>query len=233
MNPAQSSIHEQLHALADGQLDHAQSRRVLALVESDPVLQKALCDIQRVKHLVQLAYPLPVVPPQQRLRYSEFMWQRAAVYVLALGLAFTAGAAGSQYFSQRPQAEGIALENAPVHNNRFVVFLDSHESAKLEKALNKAEKLATQVADSGGSVYVVTSAEGLDLLRLGITQYEGRIFQMSQAYPHLRFVACSNTLYAYAQRDELVDLVEGAEITPSAVEFVVQHLRQGWRYIAI
>lgn len=233
MNPAQSSIHEQLHALADGQLDHAQSRRILALVESDPALQKALCDIQRVKHLVKSAYPLPALPQHTRSRYVGFAWQRAAIYVLAIGLAFTAGAAGSHYLPKWSFAEGVALDTASVHDNRFIVFLDSREPAKLEKALNKAEKLATQVEASDGSVYVVTSAEGLDLLRLGTTQYEGRIFQMSQEYPHLRFVACSNTLYAYKQRDELVDLVEGTEVTPSAVEFVVQHLREGWRYIAI
>ena len=127
----------------------------------------------------------------------------------------------------------MTLENAAAHDNRFIVFVDSHEPAKLEKALNKAEHLAQQVDKKDGSVYVVTSAEGVDLLRLGTTKHEGRILQMSEAYPHLRFVACSNTLYSFKQRGELVSLVDEAEIAPSAVEFVVQHMRDGWRYIAI
>jgi intracellular sulfur oxidation DsrE/DsrF family protein len=49
----------------------------------------------------------------------------------------------------------------------------------------------------------------------------------------LRFVACSNTLYSFKQRGELVALVDEAEIAPSAVQFVVDHMRNGWRYIAI
>ncbi|MFN3785678.1 MAG: anti-sigma factor family protein, partial [Thiothrix sp.] len=176
MNTIQSNLREQLHALADGQLDHAQSCRILALVENDPALQKALCDIQRVKHLVKSAYPLPVMPQQRHWSYNRAGWQRAAVYVLALGLASAAGAVGNHYLSQWSLTEGVTLYTASVHDNRFIVFLDSHDPGKLEKALDKAEKLATQVEGSGGGVYVVTSAEGVDLLRLGITPYEGRIF---------------------------------------------------------
>ncbi len=154
------------------------------------------------------------------------------MYVLVFGLTFLAGM-GSHYLPHWWQAEGLTLENAAAFDNRFIVFLDSHEPAKLEKALTKAENLAQQVADKDGSVYVVTSAEGIDLLRLGTTQHEGRILQMSEKYPHLRFVACSNTLYSFKQRGEMVELVDEAEVAPSAVEFVVQHMRDGWRYIAI
>ena len=131
------------------------------------------------------------------------------------------------------QPEGLTLENAAAYDDRFIVFLDSHEPAKLEKALVKAENLAQQVAPKDGSVYVVTSAEGIDLLRLGTTRHEGRILQMSEQYPHLKFVACSNTLYSFKQRNELVELVNDTEVAPSAVEFVVNHMRDGWRYIAI
>lgn len=233
MNWEQSSIRDRLHALADGQLDAEQSRQVLALLETDLGLQKELCEIQRIRHMVQSAYPLPSATVPVAHRRSTTYWRLVAGYVLAFALTLLAGAAGNHYFSRWNAVEGLTLDNAAAHDNRFIVFLDSHEPAKLEKTLNKAETLATQVAKTDGSVYVVTSAEGLDLLRLGTTRHEGRIFQMSQQYPHLRFVACSNTLYAYKQRDEMVELVEGTEVAPSAVEFVVQHMRNGWRYIAI
>lgn len=232
MNPDQPTIHDRLHALADGQLDAEQSRQVLAQVETDPGLQKELCEIQRIKHLVKSAYPLPLISNKASIRRRPQAWQQAAVYVLVFGLTFLAGA-GSHYLPRWWEPEGITLENAAAYDNRFIVFLDSHEPAKLEKALSKAENLAQQVQDKDGSVYVVTSAEGIDLLRLGETQHEGRILQMSEEYPHLRFVACSNTLYSFKQRGELVALVDTAEIAPSAVEFVVQHMRDGWRYIAI
>lgn len=233
MNPDQLTLHEQLHALADGQLDAEQSRRLLAMLETDSGLQKELCEIQRIKHLMQSSYPLPAVAGNTRGGQPQ-VWRQVAGYVLAVGLAFLAGVGGSRYLPGWSGVEGTTLAGAAeTYDNRFIVFLDSHEPVKLEKALSKAENLAEQVETSGGSVYVVASSEGIDLLRLGTTQYEGRIFQMSHEYPHLRFVACSNTLYNFKQRGELVELVDGTEVAPSAVEFVVQHLRDGWRYIAI
>ncbi|WGZ94656.1 MAG: hypothetical protein QJT81_01310 [Candidatus Thiothrix putei] len=230
MNPDQLTIHDRLHALADGQLGAEQTREVLAQVETDLGLQKELCEIQRIKHLVKSAYPLPVL--RQPVRRPP-VWQQAATVALVFGLTFLAGAGSSHYVPKLWQPEGLTLENAAAHDDRFIVFVDSHEPAKLEKALVKAETLAEQVEHKDGSVYVVTSAEGIDLLRLGETQHEGRILQMSEKYPHLRFVACSNTLYSYHQRGELVALVEDTEVAPSAVEFVVKHMRDGWRYIAI
>lgn len=231
MNPDQLTIHDRLHALADGQLDAEQTRHVLAQVETDLELQKELCEIQRIKHLVKSAYPLPALT-RQLVRRPQ-VWQQAAMYVLVFGLTFLAGAGSSHYVPKLWEPEGLTLENAAAYDDRFIVFLDSHEPAKLEQALVKAENLAQQVASKDGSVYVVTSAEGIDLLRLGTTQHEGRILQMSEQYPHLRFVACSNTLYSFKQRGELVALVDTAEVAPSAVEFVVKHMRDGWRYIAI
>ena len=232
MNPDSLTIHDRLHALADGQLDAEQSAQLLAEVETDLALQKELCDIQRIKHLVKSAYPLPVMSRPPRMRRRPPVWQQAAVYALVFGLTFLAGV-GTQYLPRFGTEEGLTLENAAAHDNRFIVFLDSHEPAKLEQALVKAENLAQQVDKKEGSVYVVTSAEGIDLLRLGTTQHASRIVQMSANYPHLRFVACSNTLYSFKQRGELVALVDEADVAPSAVQFVVDHMRQGWRYIAI
>lgn len=227
-----SKRNDLLHALADGQLNTAESREVLSWLEHDPVLQKELCEIQRIKQLIQTTYPLTETKLPNNRQYSS-LWLQAAIYLLVIGLTFMAGFGTSQYLSHHTKAEGITLDNASQYDNRFIVFVDSHEPAKLEKALNKAETLAEKVGHQDGSVYVVASAEGIDLLRLGTTRYEGRIIQMSQKYPHLRFVACSNTLYNFKRRGEMVELVEPTEIAPSAVEFVVRHLREGWRYIAI
>lgn len=231
MNWEQYSTRDMLHALADGQLDAEQSRYVLSLLEQDNALQKEMCEIQRIKHLVSSAYPLePTAAPARR---PSAGWQRAAVYLFAVSAIFAGGMASSHYLRNWQQGEGLTLQGVAAQDDRFIVFVDSHEPARLEKALNKAENLAQQVEKKGGGVYVVTSAEGIDLLRLGTTKHEGRIMQMSDNYPHLKFVACSNTLYSFKQRGEMVELVDDTEVAPSAVEFVVQHMRDGWRYIAI
>lgn len=230
MMTEQYTIREQLHALADGQLDAAQSRELLSQIEQDHALQKELCEIQRVKHLLSSAYPLSTTPARQALPGS--FSRVAAMYLLAVILAFVAGF-GSHSWWLGQAVEGVALAEAPIHDNRFIVFIDSNQPGKLEKALAKAESLADQVQGSGGSVHVVTSAEGIDLLRLGTTPYEQRISELNKKYPALHFVACNSTLYLFQQRGELVALVNEAEVASSAVEFVVKHLQQGWRYVAI
>lgn len=235
MNTDNYTVRDRLHALADGQLDAGQSRELLALLEQDSELQKELCEIQRIKHLVQSAYPLSDRQPgYRRSMSSQGIGKMAAMYLLAFMLTFAAGFA-SHYAvnSFSPQVEGVTLADVPLYDDRFIVFVDSNEPDKLESALQKAENLAGQVADSGGSVHVVTSAEGIDLLRLGTTPYEQRITELNRTYPALHFVACNSTLYLFKQRGELVALVDEAEVASSAVEFVVRHLQQGWRYVAI
>lgn len=235
MNTDNYTIRDRLHALADGQLDAEQSREILALLEQDSELQKALCEIQRIKHLVQSAYPLPDGQPDYHGSLGrQVIGKMAAVYLLAFVLTFTAGFASHYAVGLfHPQVEGVTLADAPRYDDRFIVFVDSNEPDKLESALLKAENLAGQVASSGGSVHVVTSAEGIDLLRLGTTRYEQRIAKLNRTYPALHFVACNSTLYLFQQRGELVALVDEAEVASSTVEFVVRHLQQGWRYVAI
>lgn len=234
MNTDTYSVHDKLHALADGQLDTQQSREVLSLLAKDHELQREMCEIQRIKYLVQSAYPLPSSHLTRVRKAGGLHMGQAAVYLLAFLLTFVAGF-GSYPLLEKSGApvEGLALQGVPLKDDHFIVFIDSNEPGKLEKALVKAENLARQVQVGNGSVDVVTSAEGIDLLRLGTTPYEKRITELSESYPELHFVACNSTLYLFKQRGELVALVDEAEVASSAVEYVVKHLQQGWRYVAI
>ena len=73
MNPDQLTIHDRLHALADGQLDAEQTRYVLAQVETDLELQKELCEIQRIKHLVKSADPSARASPAGMATSSDVL----------------------------------------------------------------------------------------------------------------------------------------------------------------
>jgi intracellular sulfur oxidation DsrE/DsrF family protein len=65
------------------------------------------------------------------------------------------------------------------------------------------------------------------------TPYLKRIETLSASYDALQFVACNNTIARLAREGKAVDLVDVALIQPSAVQFVVERLRQGWSYVAI
>ena len=58
MNDKESRSAEMLHALADNELDAKDRERMLDELDRDPELTRELCDIRRVKDLLNYAYPL-------------------------------------------------------------------------------------------------------------------------------------------------------------------------------
>jgi len=56
---------------------------------------------------------------------------------------------------------------------------------------------------------------------------------MKKNYDSLAFVACNNTLAKLKQEGKPTDLLAEAEVAPSAVQYVVKRLQQGWQYVAI
>lgn len=239
-NPLNSSekMAEKLHALADGQLEAEERKELLQLLENEPELRGEMCDIYRIKDLVKTAYPLKEFKhgkPSVRL-FDTRLFGRLATYFLAFLATLGAGYSLHDYLSSRLQGDdthGISIADVKPQNNKIILFLSSSEPGKLMKTLSKAEALAKKVGKSDGKVYVVTSAAGIDLLRTKTSPHEGHIIEMTKLYPSLHFVACNNTLYQYKKAGKPVELIESAEVAPSAVEFVVKHLQQGWRYIAI
>lgn len=235
---AVDELHEKLHALADGQLDTDKRKEVLQQLENDPELRGELCDVYRIKELVQTAYPLENFEEKAAIssRISGFSFSQAASYLLAFLITLGAGYGIHDYItpeSTHDEYHGVSLADIKPQDDKVILFLSSSEPVKFMKTLSKAESLAKKFHNTDGRVYVVTSAAGIDLLRSKTSPHKGHILEMKKLYPSLHFVACNNTLYQYKKAGKPVELIESAEVAPSAVEFVVKHLQRGWRYIAI
>ncbi len=238
-NPKDDKIVERLHALADGQLNAKDRKETLQILEGDSELRGEMCDIYRIKDLVQTAYPLEDVehtmPSRKILGTQSF--SKVASYLVAFLVTLAAGYKIHDFTASggvtRDDSHGISIAEIKPQHNKVILFLGSSEPAKFMQTLSKAESLAKQFEKSDGKVYVVTSSAGIDLLRTNTSPHKGHIIEMTKLYPSLHFVACNNTLYQYKKAGKPVELIESAEIAPSAVEFVVKHLQQGWRYIAI
>ena len=70
-------------------------------------------------------------------------------------------------------------------------------------------------------------------LKTASSPVAGEIKALKERYASLRFVACNNTFFNLKKKGKPVRLVEEAEVAPSAVGFVVEHLKRGWTYMAI
>ncbi len=228
-----TDLHEktQLHAYVDGQLDSEERERILIEANSDKELRETLCDLRRTKELVNHAYAGVKAPRRRtpaapsRLR-SYTGWSSAAVILLALG--FISG-----WFSHlpAPSLPGFTTQSAQAQHVILHIGHGSHE--KFEETLNRAEQLLSSYREQGIRVEIVANSDGLDLLRANDSPYVQRIRGMMRMYSDLRFVACSNTIARLEREGNLVLLIEDTQVAPSAVEHIVQRVKEGWTYIKV
>ena len=234
MNNKNDSTQDMLNALADGQLDSHKREEVLSLLASDSGLRGDMCDIYRIKELVQSAYPLDDFKhhgyTNSLSRYSGFAKVASILlaFLVTLGAGYTLRDTGLL-----ENQNGISIANTKIQENKIILFISSSEPQKLKKALFKAEELARKFKNNNGKVSVVASAAGIDLLRASTSPHTTRIKELTNLYPSLDFIACNNTLHQYKKAGKQIELIDSAKTAPSAVEYVVKHLQQGWKYIAI
>ena len=235
-NNNNDSIRDMLHALADEQLNSSKREEIMSLLENDSELRGEMCDIYRIKDLVQTAFPLDEFKskPESQTLFNFRTFAKVAsillAFIVTLGAGYTLRDSGVL-----DKYNAITLTNTKVQDDKVILFISSSEPDKFKKALFKAETFAKKFHNTGGKVYVVASAAGIDFLssKDSNSLNKAKINELTDRYPQLDFVACNNTLYQRKQAGHPVDLIDAAKIAPSAVEFVVKHLQQGWKYIAI
>ncbi len=229
MNKGKDEDFRKLNALADGALDPSQSEALLEEIEQDAALRETLCDIHRLKDMVRYAYA-DSEPPQRHKRLNHPLHLGMAVAAVML---FSLGFLGGRFSLPVDPLAPFELAQVVPQPNKVVLFVGYSDKGKFQHVLDRAEQLLIEYQGQGVEVNVVASAGGIDLLRTSASPYLERIRNLSDNYAAIQFVACNNTIARLAQGGKDVALVENALIKPSAVQFVVERLQQGWSYVAI
>ena len=220
-----------LNALADNELDVKEQEEMLAMLDEDEALRNELCDIRRVKDLLGYAYPLDEAPHEPAAGSRHGWLSRAAGFLVLILSGFIGGWVLAP--DDGKEHEAFRLADVQPDASKVVLYLGDSDPAKFKETLATAERLLSQYEQNGTEVYVVTSAGGVDLLRTATTSVAADISALKDRYASLHFVACNNTLFNLKKKGKPVKLVEEAEVAPSAVSFVVSHLKKGWTYVAI
>lgn len=225
---------EMLNALADGQLPAHEREKILAMIDQDAKLSNEVCEIYRIKDLINTAYPLDGFKenPEKSWSAGNHSFMRISAYFIVFLFTLGTGYLLGETFNLQNPAE-TEQQVAAIQKNKVIVFLNSSDPVKYTQALYQAESLAQQHQKTNGEVYVVTSAEGIDLLNKDTTPYQQKIIELSNSYPSLKFIACNNTMYMREKEGKNINLIAQAEVVPSAVDFVASHLLRGWQYISI
>jgi len=244
MNPTVSD--ETLHAFIDGELDVAESERLIARMREDKDLAQRVCSLRSLQTMVRLAYVEPPVAEGRNARATprrQFV-QRCAFACLAVFAGLSAGWAlrgtESQAVAKVPVAtqEGfqvVSLTHA-ADPNRVLLHIDSSAPAKMQAVLDQAERLL-DVADRQGRVMqleIIANSHGLDLLRAGHSPYAERIARMTQRHAkNLHWVACGQSIARLRSDGEKVVLLPATQTAPTALKEIVTRLQQGWTYVRV
>lgn len=243
MNPIVSD--ETLHAFIDGELDVADSERLIAQMREDKELAQRVCTLRSLQSMVRLAY---VEPPLAKGRQSRTaphrqLMQRSALggLVLMLGLAGGWALHGAEpntmaklpaVASSGYQVVSLAREADP---NRVMLHLDSASPDKMLAVLDQAEHLLDAAEQQGRAMQleVIANSRGIKLLRAGHSPYAERMARMKLRHANLNWVACGQSIARLKGEGEKVILLPNTQTAPTAISEIVTRLQQGWTYVRV
>jgi len=235
---------EMINAYADGELQGSDRAEFEARLQHDPAAQQTLQDILAIKQQLAQAYRGAATPAQNPSRAMNYRLAGSAALLL---LAFSSGWLGSNHMHQldarqlaeaRPlpsSSDMLQVSNVQSAAGKYILHIDSKNNLKFKAALDKAEALITmyQAAAHPYEIEVIANAGGLDMLREGETPYADRIRQLSQRYPNIRFIACSNAIERLQERGVEANLIASVQQGTTALDQVVKRMNQGWTYMKI
>lgn len=240
MNPVVSD--ETLNAFIDGELDAAESERLIAQMRDDPALSQRVNELRTLQSMLAVAYAAPprsagtgaVAPRRKRLqRYAL----AAAVLVAGFGTGWVLR--GVETPGQSTVLPGAAITlarlTAEADPGKVLLHIDSAAPGRMQAVLDQAERLLDEAERQGRTmqIEVVANSRGLDLLRAGVSPHAGRIAELRARHAGLQFVACGQTLARFRSEGQQVELLPAIRTAPTAISEIVTRLQQGWTYVRV
>ncbi len=237
---------ELLNAYLDNELDSDERGEIMAALERDAALARRLCELRSTKELTQFAYSLTSSGKQKRSGW-EFGKQYSAIAIAATLLLAVGSVVGwfahdsmdvnfvrvdeQQIFSDK----GISNLPLETEQKKVILHVDTAEPERLTAALDSAEDLLLAAAAAGSplELEIIANAKGLDLLRVGNEAYAKRISELSGKYNNFSVLACSRAIKRLEDMGIKVKLIPEAGIAPSALDQIINRLKQGWVYIKV
>ena len=251
---------EHLNAFVDDQLALDEKSRVYSVIGKDEAINRRVCELRKVRDLVQMAYKNPPeaptgAPPKAgrpaRLWHKLGAGAGAVIGILALvsglqqdsssfglaagstAVALTAPAGTQRNLASARQVASVATPGGQVIKVLF--HLNSGNPAHMKEVLDETQNLLNlyQRKHQKARVEVITNGEGLNLLLAGRSPYPARVMSMLKKYKNLQFAACLNTLDRFGDEGISTKLLPGTTVIDSGVAQIIRLQQRGWIYIQV
>jgi uncharacterized protein len=232
LDPNNPISDELLNSFIDGQITDEERHEILVLLEQNKALAAKVCELQRIKQRVKLAYdqiPVSQLPETVIKKSSYLPRMAAAVAIFCLGILL--GTAGLHQIQKNQQSEVLASTDAIT---KVLVHLTSSDSDTGLNTLTNLENMLKEYRKSGQNVRVEVVANGhaINLLRQDTTPFGPLIARLTREYKNLTFAACKNTIdQIQITNDEEIELIPQARLIESGIVEVIERQQQGWTYI--
>ena len=244
---------ETVNAFVDGELDRDERLHVIRLSEAHDGIRRQLCEARTLKDLVGQAYEEgPEMERSAQARSGAATWTtRRALAAAAAVVIFAAGIVTGRFlpaaaepalagghepvFLELSELESLAAAG-PAHGagSNIVLHLATGDAGHVEDALDKIERFvaAQHAGPRQVGLEIVANGEGLDLLRVARTPYEARFKRLARD-DYVTILACQQAVQRLRERGVTVDLIPEADLAGSALDRIIQRLREGWVYVRV
>ncbi len=233
---------EFLNAFVDDQLAHDEKSRVYHEINQDEALSHEVCQLSKVRDLVQLAYKNP--PPAPSGLTFKLPARRIGMG-MAAGFALVVVGLLGWMALKPPISEAPATRTAPatllagatgqdISVVKVLMHLNEGLPERVEKTLNEVESLLQFYRSTNqiARIEVVANGDGIDLLRRDASVDPERVERMQKEYDNLTFVACQNTIDRLQREHGITThLLPGVVVSDSGVAHLMRRQHQGWTYI--
>ena len=229
---------EMISAYADGELQGGEKAEFESVLEHDIELQQALAHVNGLKLQLHEAYHQVEVPAHvQHKTFGRRMASYAMLLVLVFGSGWMSGdlmhAPSSPVLQAALQAENMS--SVSDGTGKYILHIGTHDNAKFKRALDEVEVLLVNYSQNKKPVEleVIANAGGLNLLRNDGSPFAQKVKQISEKYPNVKFIACTNAIERLREQGIEPNLINAVHKGPTALDQVVKRMNEGWTYVKI
>ena len=84
--------------------------------------------------------------------------------------------------------------------------------------------------DANDQIEIVAHGKAVDLMRVGVSPFEGEIADLISHHPNVHFVACSNGIRDIREKGIDPVMINGVKADRPAMDHIIGRVQAGWIY---
>lgn len=234
---------EILNAYIDNELSHDERKQILSALRHDKDLTRRICDLQKVRGLVQLAFADETLPNNQpnKINTPVSTGYRFVAGILLIFGVFIGWFANQAYRTESDHlklAEHIRKTPETKNNNVWHVMLhvSNNDPRRFDVLLSETEYLLQSHKEKNQAIEIelLANGKGIDLLQDGTSAQAEKLIMLTNKFSNLKLSACGVTLERLQKESgQQFVLLPKTKIVRSAIYQVTKRQKEGWSYIRI